>query len=65
MRACPSIKLGDPVYNEPLAVAFDKSGPDPTSMVAEVNEILAEMRADGTLKALSMKWFDGGPDHEP
>jgi polar amino acid transport system substrate-binding protein len=54
----PVMKLGEPVFNEPLAVAFDRSGPDPTSMVAEVNRILAEMRSDGTLRALSMKWFD-------
>jgi polar amino acid transport system substrate-binding protein len=54
----PVMKLGDPVYNEPLAVAFDRTGLDPTSMVAEVNRILAEMRSDGTLRALSMKWFD-------
>jgi polar amino acid transport system substrate-binding protein len=51
------VKLGDPVFNEPLAVAFDKSGPDPTSMVAEVNKILEAMHSDGTLKTLSDKWF--------
>jgi ABC-type amino acid transport substrate-binding protein len=28
-------------------------------MVTRVNEILAEMREDGTLKAMSEKWFDG------
>jgi polar amino acid transport system substrate-binding protein len=54
----PVISIGDPVFNEPLAVAFDKSGPEPTSMVAEVNRILDEMRADGTLKRLSEQWFD-------
>ena len=53
----PLITVGDPVYYEPLGVAFDKSGPDPTSMVAKVNEALDGMRADGTLKALSEKWF--------
>jgi polar amino acid transport system substrate-binding protein len=53
----PLIAVGDPVYYEPLGVAFDKSGPDPTSMVAKVNEALDGMRADGTLKALSEKWF--------
>ena len=26
----PLVKVGDPVYSEPLAVAFDKGGPDPT-----------------------------------
>lgn len=53
----PLIKVGDPVYYEPLGVAFDKSGPDPTSMVERVNAILDEMRADGTLKGSSEKWF--------
>ena len=53
----PLVKVGDPVYYEPLGVAFDKSGPDPTSMVAKVNEILDAMRADGTLKGFSQKWF--------
>jgi polar amino acid transport system substrate-binding protein len=53
----PLVAVGDPVFFEPLAVAFDKSGPDPSDMVTRVNEILAEMRADGTLKAMSEKWF--------
>ena len=38
-------------------MAFDKSGPDASDMVTRVNEILAEMREDGTLKAMSEKWF--------
>ena len=53
----PLVKVGDPVYFEPLGVAFDKSGPDPTDMVTAVNGILDQMRTDGTLKAFSMKWF--------
>ena len=53
----PVMKLGDPVFNEPLAVAFDKGGPSPTTMVTEVNKILDAMRSDGTLKSLSEKWF--------
>jgi polar amino acid transport system substrate-binding protein len=55
----PLIALGDPVYYEALAVAFDKSGPDPTSMIEKVNQIIDEMRADGTLKGFSEKWFGG------
>ena len=55
----PVMKVGDPVFYEPLAAAFDKSGPDASDMVTRVNEILAEMHADGTLKAMSEKWFDG------
>jgi polar amino acid transport system substrate-binding protein len=53
----PLIKVGDPVYYEPLGVAFDKQGPDPTGMVEAVNAALDGMRADGTLKAMSEKWF--------
>jgi polar amino acid transport system substrate-binding protein len=53
----PVVAVGDPVYFEPLAVAFDKGGPDPSDLVTRVNEILADMREDGTLKAMSEKWF--------
>jgi polar amino acid transport system substrate-binding protein len=54
------IKLvGDPVFYEPLAVAFDKSAPlEASSLVEKVNSIIAEMHADGTLTELSMKWYD-------
>ena len=53
----PVKAIGDPVFAEPLAVAFDKAGPDPSDMVTRVDAILEEMRADGTLKQLSEKWF--------
>jgi len=53
----PVKAIGDPVFAEPLAVAFDKAGPDPSDMVTRVNAILEEMRADGTLASLSEKWF--------
>jgi polar amino acid transport system substrate-binding protein len=53
----PLVKVGDPVFFEPLAVAFDKAGPDASDMVTRVNEILTEMRDDGTLKGFSEKWF--------
>jgi polar amino acid transport system substrate-binding protein len=50
--------VGDPVFLEPLAVAADKSSSLPvTSLVAELNRIIAEMHADGTLSELSMKWY--------
>ena len=53
----PMIKVGDPVYAEPLAVAVDKGGPDPTDFIAATSRIIQEMHADGTLKALSEKHF--------
>jgi polar amino acid transport system substrate-binding protein len=50
--------LGDPLFYEPLAVAFDKQAPlDATSLVDEVSRIVEEMHADGTLTELSMKWY--------
>jgi polar amino acid transport system substrate-binding protein len=53
------IKLvGDPVFYEPLAVAFDKNAPlDNTRLVDEVSTIIEEMHDDGTLTDLSMKWY--------
>jgi len=53
----PLVKVGDPVYAEPLAVAADKSGPDPSDFIAAVTAIVQDMHADGTLTAMSQKWF--------
>jgi polar amino acid transport system substrate-binding protein len=55
----PVVKVGDPVYYEPLAAATDLSGPDPTDFVAKVSEIIQTMHQDGTLKSFSEKWFQG------
>ncbi len=50
--------VGDPVFYEPLAVAFDKSAPlDDASLLQKVSDIVDEMHADGTLSDLSMQWF--------
>ena len=52
--------VGDPVFFEPLAIAFDKSSElDGASLVAAVTQIVEEMHADGTLTAFSEQWFDG------
>ena len=54
----PIVNVGDALYGEPLAVAFDVNSPiDNTSLVDEVSRIIDEMHADGTLTALSMKWY--------
>lgn len=53
----PLVKVGDPVYFEPLAVAVDKSGPPNTEFMAELKKIVEAMHADGTLAAFSNKWF--------
>jgi polar amino acid transport system substrate-binding protein len=52
--------VGDPVFYEPLAVGFDKSSdPSSESLFKAVDQIVADMHADGTLTALSKKWYDG------
>lgn len=55
----PVVQLGGAVYSEDLAASFDKGSTLSTaSLLAEVNKIFAAMHADGTLSALSLKWFD-------
>ena len=53
----PVVKVGNPVYYEPLAVAVDRSGANDTDFVAAVSKIVTAMHADGTLTAFSMKWY--------
>ena len=46
--------LGDPVFYEPLALAIDKGDDELNDKLAAM---LEEMKADGTLSALSVKWY--------
>ena len=46
--------VGDPLFREPLSVATEK-GDDAWN--ARLAEIIATMRDDGTLRALSEKWY--------
>ena len=55
----PLVKVGNPVYFEPLAVAVDKSGPADTDFLPILSRIVDDMHADGTLVALSQKSFGG------
>jgi polar amino acid transport system substrate-binding protein len=51
--------VGDPLYFEPLSIAFDKNAPtDAQSLSDAVGQIVEEMHEDGTLSELSMKWYD-------
>jgi polar amino acid transport system substrate-binding protein len=52
--------VGDPVFYEPLSVAFDQgSSLDGASLQEAVDGILTEMHEDGTLTGLSQQWYDG------
>ncbi len=53
----PIVKVGEPVFYEPLAAAFDINIEDNDSLVAAVDAIIGEMHEDGTLSELSLKWF--------
>lgn len=53
----PVVKVGDPVFFEPLGVAVDKSGPNDADFVAWLSQTVTAMHTDGTLTTLSQKWF--------
>jgi polar amino acid transport system substrate-binding protein len=54
----PVVKLGDPVYSEDLAAAFDKTSTLPNaSLQEEVNSLFTAMHSDGRLSQLSNQWF--------
>jgi len=55
----PLVTVGDPVFFEPLAVAVDLSGPSHEALLAELDRIIGEMHADGTLTGFSEEWYDG------
>lgn len=55
----PVVKVGNPVYFEPNAIAVDKSGPNDSDFVAQVTQIVNDMLKDGTLAALSVQWEGG------
>ena len=46
--------VGEPAFYEPLAVATDKGDAE---FDAKIAEIVAAMHEDGTLTALSEKWY--------
>ena len=52
--------MGDPLYYEPLCIAFDKNDPkDAQSLADAVSQIVQDMHDDGTLSTLSKKWYSG------
>ena len=62
----PVKQLGNTVFSEDLAAAFDKSSTLPTaSLRAEVDKIITGMHNDGSLSALSMKWFEEDITQDP
>ncbi|AUG55683.1 transporter substrate-binding domain-containing protein [Thalassospira marina] len=50
----PIRQLGDPVFYEPLAVAIEHGDPELKEKIAAA---IADMKADGTLGKISVKWY--------
>lgn len=48
------LKAGEMLFVERIATVVRKNNPE---LLAQLNKALAELKADGTLKAISMKWF--------
>jgi len=54
----PVVKVGNPVYYEKLAAAFDKGSTlSAESLRAEVDKLFTAMHEDGRLSQLSTQWF--------
>lgn len=49
--------LGEPAFHEPLCFALDQGRGTSDKMLARLNEILADMHADGALTNLSMQFY--------
>ncbi len=54
-----------PPFVVQVAFALDKSGPPTAELLAILNEIVADMHADGTLKALSEKYLGKDVTQKP
>ena len=55
----PIVTLGDPVYYAPIGIAYDRAGPDPLALEAQLSSALDTLLADGTIAARSEARFDG------
>ncbi|MDX9832759.1 MAG: transporter substrate-binding domain-containing protein, partial [Anaerolineae bacterium] len=56
-QGLPLKYVGTPAFYEPLAFALDKSRAPADQMLARLNEVIAEMHADGTLADLSTQFY--------
>jgi polar amino acid transport system substrate-binding protein len=59
LAGSPIVKIGEPIFTENLAVAIDKEGPAHDALLYEIDRIIGEMHADGSLTELSQEFFDG------
>ncbi|MBM4035514.1 MAG: ABC transporter substrate-binding protein/permease [Planctomycetes bacterium] len=55
----------DPPFYEALAFALDRARGPSARMLARLDELIGAMHKDGTLRALSRKWFESDPTVAP
>ncbi|GAB7213410.1 transporter substrate-binding domain-containing protein [Dickeya oryzae] len=53
-KKLPQLRILQELYAEPNWIAVDKGDPEWSKTLADT---ITALRADGTLKAISMKWF--------
>ncbi|HEX7127960.1 MAG TPA: transporter substrate-binding domain-containing protein [Thermodesulfobacteriota bacterium] len=53
-KKLPLKQVGGPIEREVQAIAVKKGNPE---LLAAINKALEEMKADGSLRAMSLKWF--------
>ncbi len=58
-KGVPIAFLDKPPYYEELVIAIDKAGAPNAQLLAAVSQAVTDMHADGTLSALSKKYYDG------
>jgi polar amino acid transport system substrate-binding protein len=54
----PIVPAGDPVFWAPIAIATDPVPGDSATLMTRLDEVLAELVADGTLTRQSQRFFD-------
>lgn len=58
-KGAPVVALGTPVFADRIGISIDKAAQPNAKFLAELSRIVAEMHADGTLTAISEKYYDG------
>lgn len=55
--ADPKLKLaGKPIFTSDYVIGFNKSSPQATTLVSEINQALDILKKDGTLKGIYQRW---------
>jgi ABC-type amino acid transport substrate-binding protein len=58
-KGAPVVLLGKAVYAEKLGFSIDKNAAPNGKFLEQLNKAVADMHSDGTLTALSKKYYDG------